>query len=231
MHTQKKKGKKTMKATVRTSRTAGQLEKMFRALNLEFFNNELPEPIITLKKTPGAYGHITCGKTWKAGEEQRHEINISTATLDRPIEETTATLLHEMCHLYNMVHDIKDCSRGNVYHNKRFKETAEAHGLEIGHHEKYGWTITSPSLQLLDFIERQGWQAIQMTEGHPWDSMTGTGTGGSSSNGKEPGAEKPVKKPSSTRKYICPCCKNSVRATKTVNIICGDCMEKMIVAE
>lgn len=119
-----------MKATVRTSRTAGQLEKMFRALNLEFFNNELPEPIITLKKTPGAYGHITCGKTWKAGEEQRHEINISTATLDRPIEETTATLLHEMCHLYNMVHDIKDCSRGNVYHNKRFREPPKPTGLK-----------------------------------------------------------------------------------------------------
>lgn len=93
-----------MKQTVKTSRAAGQLEKMFRALNTRFFDGKLPEPIITLKKTPGAYGHITCGKTWTAGTEQRHEINISTATLDRPIEETTATLLHEMCHLYNM-HD------------------------------------------------------------------------------------------------------------------------------
>ena len=35
-------------------------------------------------------------------------------------------------------------------------------------------------------------------------------------------------KPSSTRKLICPCCGNSVRATKAVNIICGDCMERMI---
>ena len=86
-----------MKQTVKTSRAAGQLEKMFRALNTRFFDGKLPEPVITLKKTPGAYGHITCGKTWTAGTEQRHEINISTATLDRPIEETTATLLHEMC--------------------------------------------------------------------------------------------------------------------------------------
>ncbi|MFR6368266.1 MAG: hypothetical protein ACLUOA_05185 [Gemmiger formicilis] len=36
-----------------------------------------------------------------------------------------------------------------------------------------------------------------------------------------------TKKPSSTRKYICPCCHQSVRATKAVNILCGDCMEKM----
>ena len=48
-----------MKQTIRTSRTAGQLEKMFRAINAHFYNNELPEPIITLKKTPNAYGHIT----------------------------------------------------------------------------------------------------------------------------------------------------------------------------
>ena len=123
-----------MKQTVKTSRAAGQLEKMFRALNTRFFDGKLPEPVITLKKTPGAYGHITCGKTWTAGTEQRHEINISTATLDRPIEETTATLLHEMCHLYNMVNGIKDTSgSANAYHNKRLKETAESHGLIIEH--------------------------------------------------------------------------------------------------
>lgn len=95
-----------MKNTVKTSRVAGQLEKMFRALNTRFFGGELEEVIITLKKTPGAYGHITCGKTWNAGGKERHEINISTATLDRPIEETTATLLHEMCHLYNLIQTI-----------------------------------------------------------------------------------------------------------------------------
>lgn len=102
-----------MKSTIKTSRTAGQLEKMFRELNKHYYNGELPEPIITLKKTPSAYGHITTVKTWtvstEQGTEQRYEINISTATLDRPIENTTATLLHEMAHLYNLVHGI--CAR------------------------------------------------------------------------------------------------------------------------
>lgn len=87
---------------------------------------------------------------------RRYEINISTATLDRPIEETTATLCHECAHLYALTHGIKDTSgAGNSYHNKRFKAIAEAHGLVIDHHAKYGWTITSPSLELLDFIEAQ----------------------------------------------------------------------------
>lgn len=87
-----------MKQTVKTSRVAGQLEKMFRLLNNHFFNGELPEVVISLKKTVGAYGHFTCGKVWQAGDERRYEINISSATLNRPIEETCATLLHEMCH-------------------------------------------------------------------------------------------------------------------------------------
>ena len=43
-----------MKKTVKTSRVAGQLEKMYRLLNARFFNGELPEVVISLKKTVGA---------------------------------------------------------------------------------------------------------------------------------------------------------------------------------
>ena len=159
-----------MKQTVKTSRAAGQLEKMFRELNKHYFAGKLPEPIINLKKTPSAYGHITCSKVWQAGGENKYEINISSATLDRPIEETASTLLHEMVHEYCMETGIKDTSNNGVYHNRRFKEQAEAHGLTVDHHEKYGWTITSPSEELLDFIIFQGWQDIQMGERLAWQA-------------------------------------------------------------
>ena len=46
---------KTMKDTVKTSRTAGYLEKIFRALNAKYFDNQLEEPIITIQSTPKAY--------------------------------------------------------------------------------------------------------------------------------------------------------------------------------
>lgn len=45
-----------MKETVKTSRTAGYLEKIFRALNAKYFDNQLEEPIITIQSTPKAYG-------------------------------------------------------------------------------------------------------------------------------------------------------------------------------
>lgn len=164
-----------MKQTVKTSRAAGQLEKMFRELNKHYFAGKLPEPIISLKKTPSAYGHITCSKVWQAGGENKYEINISSATLDRPIEETASTLLHEMVHEHCMETGIKDTSNNGIYHNRRFKEQAETHGLTVDHHEKYGWTITSPSEELLDFIIFQGWQDIQMGERLAWSDMAGTG--------------------------------------------------------
>ena len=45
----------------------------------------------------------------------------------------------------------------------------------------------------------------------------------------------PVIKPKypkqSTRKYICPCCGNSFRATKTINVMCMDCNKQFIVEE
>lgn len=41
-----------MKQTVKTSRAAGQLEKMFRELNKHYFAGKLPEPIIKPEKDP-----------------------------------------------------------------------------------------------------------------------------------------------------------------------------------
>lgn len=61
-----------MKETTKTSRAAGQLEKMFRQLNQDSFGGELEEPIITIQSTPRAYGHVTVCKTWKRKDDWRH---------------------------------------------------------------------------------------------------------------------------------------------------------------
>lgn len=220
-----------MKDTIKTSRTAGYLEKIFRALNNDWFGGELEEPIITIQSTPRAYGHVTVSKIWKSkGEERRHELNIGAETLQRPIENVVATIMHEAVHLYNLAHGVQDCSRGNTYHNKRFKEEAERRGLIIEHHPTYGWTITEPSERLIDYIIAQGWSEIMMNRGGGWTPPASTG-GKAGNGGTQTGGSTEPPKRSSTRKYVCPCCKNSVRATKAVNLICGDCMEKMEVVE
>lgn len=36
---------------------------------------------------------------------------------------------------------------------------------------------------------------------------------------------------SSTRKYVCPCCGNSFRATKDISVLCMDCGEQFVKVE
>lgn len=212
-----------MKETIKTSRTAGYLEKMYRQLNQDFFKGELETPIITIQSTPRCYGHVTCSKVWRSKETPMYELNIGAETLARPIENVVATLLHEMVHIYHLQHDIKDCSRGNAYHNKKFKEKAESVGLIIDYDPRIGWSITTPSDSLFDYVLAHDWTEIQINRGNVPISTTGKNGGSSSSTDDTI----PIRKPSSTRKLQCPHCGNSVRATKQVNIMCIDCMEVM----
>lgn len=214
-----------MKETTKTSRTAGYLEKIFRMLNEDWFNGELEEPIITIQSTPRAYGHVTAAKTWKKKGETRHELNLGAETLNRPIENIVATMLHEMVHLYNIAHDVQDCSREGTYHNKKFKEEAERRGLLISHHEKYGWTITEPTDELIEYILDKGWTEIHINRISEWEPPPSKGTKIGNSNSTD--ITTAPRKKSSTRKLQCPCCGNSVRATKTVRIMCMDCNQQM----
>lgn len=213
-----------MKQLTSYNRAAGYLNKIFDLLNEEFFENALSRPTITIQSTPKAYGHFSLREdTWVSKLGSTHEINIGAGTLARPIENIVATLLHEMVHYYNYINGIQDCSRGNTYHNKRFKAAAEARGLTVAHSERYGWSHTSPGDELLDFVLENGLTDILINR----NEFTGfqiIGTGAHSGT-----TITPPRKTSSTRKYICPCCGMSVRATRSVNIACLDCEEQMLV--
>ena len=142
-----------MKQLTSYNRVAGYLNKVFDLLNDEFFESQLSRPTITIQSTPKAYGHFSLREdTWVSKLGGTHEINIGAGTLARPIEEVAATLLHEMVHYHNYLHGVQDCSRGNTYHNRKFKDAAEERGLIVTHSDKYGWSHTSPSDRLLEFI-------------------------------------------------------------------------------
>lgn len=216
-----------MKQTTRTSRTAGQLEKMFRKLNEHYFREEIDEPVITITKQRTSYGYCTTKENWTTGKEskRRYEISIASEQLSRPIEEVTATLLHEMVHLWNLQNGIQDCSRNGTYHNRKFKKKAEEVDLKIEHHELYGWTITSPTEKLIDFIISEGWQDILMAEDWDLSGLFGiSGKGDAKGNDDEKGNE-PTKKTS--WRYKCQKCGLIVRSTKdlTGKLMCTDCNE------
>lgn len=212
-----------MKELTSYNRVAGYLNKIFDLLNSAYFENALSRPTITIQSTPRAYGHFSLREdTWVSKLGATHEINIGAGTLARPIEEVTATLLHEMVHYYNHVNEVQDCSRGGTYHNRRFRDAAEDRGLIVEHHDTYGWAITSPSDDLLEFIMDNGLTDILINRNDGISfRVTGTGTHSGTQGGTE------IRKPSSTRKYQCPCCGMSVRATRMVRVACMDCLLQM----
>ena len=214
-----------MKQLTSYNRVAGYLNKIFDLLNETYFESTLSRPTITIQSTPKAYGHFSLREdTWVSKLGGTHEINIGAGTLSRDIECVVATLLHEMVHYYNYVNGIQDCSRGNTYHNKRFKAAAEQRGLCVEHSDKYGWSHTSPSDELLQFCLDNDLTDILLNRNeYSGFQIPGTGT----HSGGTP-ATTPRK--SSSRKYMCPCCGMSVRATKAVNIACMDCNEQMLLA-
>jgi len=130
-----------------------------------------------------------------------------------------------MVHLYCRENGIKETSRGGGYHNGKFKEEAEKRGLTCYQCGAAGWN-TTPGDNLVEYALSKGWNEIRIGRNNLPPAMrsgaTGTaqaGTTGTGSGGK---------RPSSTRKLACPKCGQSVRATKAVHILCGDCMERMI---
>ena len=202
------------------------LERGFEVLNEVYFNNELVMPVITIMSSPKTYGHFSVGKVWRAEETTLNEINLSAEHLDREIENVMATLMHEMVHYYCQTKGIDDTSQDGRYHNKKFKNEAEKRGLIISQAKYIGWSVTQPSEEFINVIKdyeiekpidinRDGIRfGISVgTDGDGDNNGTGTGV--------DVGVE--VKKKTSTRKYVCPKCGNTFRATKDLRVMCMDC--------
>ena len=217
-----------MKEITKTSRLAGQLEKLFRMLNADMFGGQLEQPIITIQSSAKSYGHYSVYPIWTVdGKELRHEINIAAGTLDREIEYTVGTLLHEMCHMYNdTVLHVQDCSGSSrAYHNSKFKETAESVGLIVTKSDKYGWAHTAPSDSLIEWILDHEVDEIRINRTEPFGIRIAGGNNAAS--GGTGAITIGTSKPHNYR-FECPCCHAIARSGKPVRLICADCMELMI---
>lgn len=204
-----------------------ELQRAFRGLNRLYFNGELEDVIITIQTDPrrAAYAWISVAKTWNdKSENWYHEINIVAEWLNRDPSDVCASLLHEMCHLYNLQKGVQDCSRGGSYHNERFKEVALTHGLTCDKSAKYGWTLTGPTQELREWVEsnvRKG--CFRFMRMQTWADGTPKKTGDSDNDKGGPKIEKKGK--SNIIKYVCPHCGFIVRASKNADgrLVCWPC--------
>jgi hypothetical protein len=100
--------------------------------------------ILVTRKTGRTMGHFTHAKLWKAGDEAFHEIMISANYFTRGARAVLGTLLHEVAHSLDLQAGIQGVT-GDGYHNKKFKDTAEALGLTITQAKGIGWSVTEVS--------------------------------------------------------------------------------------
>lgn len=138
-------------------KTIQELYKIFHFLNKQIFKDECVLPVILVqqnKSKKATLGWCTVNRVWKAKDEQDYyEITLCAEYLNRPIEEIVATMLHEMVHLHNLIKEVKDCSNNNVYHNKKFKQTAEEKGLIVEKEQTVGWGVTKLSDKTKEIIK------------------------------------------------------------------------------
>jgi hypothetical protein len=193
---------KTKEAVKSIKPAIEQLHKAFDKANEVLFKNELPPVVITMnpRGKTNSLGWFTVNPAWENGNEDFHEINISPETLNRDYVELIQTLVHEMVHLYNHVNGIKDTSRGNSYHNKKFLKSAEEHGFEFLHDapdSKIGYsmiTFTKQTANMVKFwnIDKTAFTIIR----------------------KEFGTGAKPKKKTNIIKWVCPCCGDIIRSSK-----------------
>lgn len=212
---------------INISEIVAKTEAMFDLFNEHFYQNELIRPAITVSPDGGrgAYGWCSVYEIWQGNGEAYREINICAEYINRPIAEVSATMLHEMAHLYNLTHEINDVSNNGYYHNKKFKETAEAHGLHIEHHKTYGWTVTTLSEETTDWLAQQPDMVdiaasrrttFQIKAKGGSDDEDGNETTSTIKGGRQTSKNRSIK-------YVCPQCGAIIRATRQVNVVCGDC--------
>ena len=182
------------------------LEELFDLFNEKLYNGELERPIISIQSDTknNCYGWCTTYKAWSTNDnEEYYEINLCAEYMTRSIFEICSTLLHEMAHLYNIINGISDCNTSQ-YHNKKFKETCEAHGLMV-EKTKHGWSKTTLNSELVDFVN---------TLDYTFDIA----------RKQNPNKKKTVKK-HPTLKYVCPCCGNKIYSLYELNVHCNNCDE------
>lgn len=186
-----------------------EIVKMFDHINRELYGGELPTPMLCVQSggrgAKNRLGWFSLRKIWvnKDTGESRHEISLTAEYLKRPIAEIYETLCHESTHLYNCVNNIVDYK--SIHHNKRFKKTAEEHGLDVKYSNDVGWAFTS--------LNKIGWETYNRLEvnneafqfAREFDSE-----------------EKPEKEKSIYYKYRCFCGTKISRKTE-LNIFCNDC--------
>lgn len=209
-----------------------ELHKAFNIINKDFFEGKLPLPAITIQssgKRSLSMGWCTTKEVWhdKEGSIKLYEINLSAEYINLSFVETMDTLMHEMVHLYNLVHNIQDVSRNGTYHNKKFLERALKSGFIYPYDKpdpKYGFSYVKLAPQTIAILNelpiKKEVFCIARKKPHEIAQIQ---YDENSSEIKE------LKSTTNSFRWVCPSCDLIIRSSKPdIYVICGACNKVLI---
>jgi predicted SprT family Zn-dependent metalloprotease len=222
------------------------LDDLYMFYNKKLFGRKLADCIVNMSRHSGTYGFFSAQR-WKTDEggEQKlvHEISLNPDHLDRPFIQWHATLVHEMCHLWQA--DFGSPSRYG-YHNKEWAGKMEEIGLTPSDTGQPGGKRTGQNMT--HYVNPEGLFSrvfSQLTDATlealrlkylPAYSLArperagkpepdGGDEGGPAPGGSAAGRVETRTAKTSKLKYSC-ACGNNVWGRPGLKIICGECGEE-----
>lgn len=138
-------------AVVLPAETTDALSDIYDKLNGLYFDDLLPAAAITVRNTKRIYD---CCSVRKDGES--YEILMCAGTLEKPVEEVAATMLHAMVHLYCAESEIIETCQHGRYHNAKFKAECESRDLAVEYDRANGHVHTRATETFAEKISEVG---------------------------------------------------------------------------
>lgn len=236
-----------------TRQTYDELLRAFDFFNDRLFavipGERLPPCVITLQREKATCGYFSLERFGNKVGEVTHEIALNPSLFAiNPLTETMATLVHEMCHLWQ--HEFGSPGRGR-YHNQQWADKMEAIGLmpsdtgrpggkrtgdQMADYPIEGGPFLCACAELLTQDFEISWfdrfppsiavpvdhAAVAASAGVPASAATVTGHAGVLVVLPPQGPGAQAANRSNRRKYICSC-GNNVWGKPGLRILCAEC--------
>lgn len=197
--------------TVEDKREYAMLQAAYDFFNAKFFDSRLPKVFFTIdwhnKKSNGYFcPHKLVNKEDAEAKAKASVIALNPDYLARDVYEVLATLVHEMCHVWEFEEFIKDPYKLTSYHSKRFEKRLSECNLKavINNKSRSSCSTVIPDDGIFkgiadEYLKTKEFLSIASTKG-----------------------DKKAKAKNKT-KYVCTGCETNVWGKAGLNLHCNEC--------
>ena len=203
-----------------TQDTYDALQNAYEQLNWSLFEGKLPNCLITMQRRARTYGYYTKERFRRGDGQHADEIGLNPSHFSsRSLEDTLATLAHEMVHVWQ--HHFGSPGRGR-YHNREWADKMIEIGLQPSDTGEEGGRETGDAMH--HYVIADGkfdTEARALIAGGFEITWKEQKQAASANEPNWPASEKAEDKSGKRPKYTCPKCGLNAWAKHDAVLICG----------